>query len=73
MAKIKIELNGKGVGDLLKSRDLEQVLQSIAEQHAGGWQVDTKVMPTRVIASIYSEDPEQVSEELETHSIVGGL
>jgi hypothetical protein len=71
--KIKIELNRRGVGELLKSRDMEQGLATIASQHSGGWSVETKVMPTRVIAAIYSEDPEEISEELENHGIVGGL
>lgn len=73
MAKVKVKLNTKGVGELLKSRDMEKVLQELAQQHSQGWETDTKVMGTRVIASIYSEDRKQISEELDSHSIVGGL
>lgn len=73
MAKVKVKLNTKGVGELLKSRDMEKVLQELAQQHSQGWETDTKVMGTRVIASIYSDDRKQISEELDSHSIVGGL
>lgn len=71
--KVKIELNSKGVRDLLKSRDMENVLRNLALKNSGGWETDTKVMGTRVIASIYSEDRKKVSEELDSHRIVGGL
>jgi len=73
MAKVKVKLNRKGVGELLKSRDMEKVLQELAQQHSQGWETDTKMMGTRVIASIYSEDRKQISEELDSHNIVGGL
>ena len=73
MAKVKVKLNRKGVGELLKSRDMEKVLQELAQQHSQGWETDTKVMGTRVIASIYSEDRKQINEELDSHDIVGGL
>lgn len=73
MVKVKVKLNRKGVGELLKSRDMEKALQELAQQHSQGWETDTKVMGTRVIASIYSDDRKQISEELDSHSIVGGL
>ena len=70
---VKVVLNRSGVGDLLKSRDMEQALEQIAKQHAGGWNVETMDMPTRVIAAIYSEDPDEIRAELDNHDIVGGL
>lgn len=73
MAKVKIELNKKGVGELLKSKDMEKALEQLAKDHAGSWETDTKVMGSRVIASIYSVDRDKVSEELDSHRIVGGL
>lgn len=71
--KVTIELNKKGVGELLKSKDMEEALQKVAQEHSGGWETDTKVMGTRVIASIFSADRDKVSEELDSHRIVGGL
>lgn len=75
MAKnsIRIELNKKGVGELLKSKDMQDTLKKLAQDHSGGWETDTKIMGTRVIASIYSADRAAISEELNTHRIVGGL
>lgn len=63
----------KGVGELLKSMDLEQKLKKLADERKQDWDTDTKLMPTRVIASIYTDDPEKIQEEMDTHRIVGGL
>lgn len=71
--KIRVELNIQGVGELLKSQDLADKLRTLAEGIAGGWEVDTKQAGTRVIASIYSTDPEQIAEERDTHALVGRL
>lgn len=71
--KTKVTLNRQGVGELLKSQDLADKLKDLAEGLAGGWEVDTKQMGTRVIASIYSTDREQIEEELDNHGLVGRL
>ena len=63
----------KGVGELLKSMDLEQKLKTLADERRQDWDTETKMMSTRVIASIYSDDPDKIQEELDTHRIVGGL
>lgn len=75
MAKngVRVELNYAGVGQLLKSEDVQNMLATIAQQHSGGWQTDVKVLGTRAVASIYSTDYNEVAEELEGHQIVGGL
>lgn len=76
MAKNKttVKLNFAGVGQLLKSSELEQGLGQLAEQYAGGdWKTDTKTMGTRVIASIYTTESSAVDEELDTHALVGRL
>ncbi len=63
----------KGVGKLLKSKDLGTKMKQIADEKKQDWETETKVMPTRVIAAIYSEDEKQIREELDSHRIVGGL
>lgn len=75
MSKITIDRKSlyKGVGQLLKSEDLETKLKRLADSKKQDWETDTKTMPTRVIASIYSEDPSKIREELDSHAIVGGL
>lgn len=71
--KTKIELNSDGIRALLKSQEMQNLLDQIARAKAGGWQTDTKVLDSRAVASIYSTDYREVAEELENHSIVGGL
>ncbi len=73
MAVTKVKLNRKGVGQLLKSEDLEKGLADLAAKNAQGWDTDTKVMKTRVIASIYTTDKKKIAGELDDHAIVGGL
>lgn len=71
--KYKVELNRSGVRELLKSPEMQSALSSLAHEHSGGWQTDVKMMGTRVIASIFSTDYEEVGRELDNHEIVGGL
>lgn len=71
--KVRVELNTKGVRQLLKSEDLQNKLGELAQSRAGGWKTDTVVLGTRAVASIYSEDPDQIAKELDSHGIVGGL
>ena len=71
--KVKIELNSDGIRALLKSKETQDVLDQIARARAGGWLTDTKVLDTRAVASIYSTDYKEVAEELQNHTIVGGL
>ena len=72
--KTTVKLNYAGVGQLLKSSDLEQGLGQLAEEYAGGgWETDTKTMGTRVIAIIYTTDYKVAEEELDTHALVGRL
>lgn len=71
--KVTVKVNYSEVGKLLKSKDLEEGLERLARQKSNGWNTDTKMMGSRVIASIYTTDNGQVSEELDNHRIVGGL
>lgn len=71
--KVKIELNTKNIGALLKSEDTAKMLQKAAEQRAQGWETDTKKMSTRYIASIYTTDRDKAREEIDNHRLVGGL
>lgn len=71
--KVTVKVNYTEVGKLLKSKDLEEGLERLARQKSNGWDTDTKMMGSRVIASIYTTDSGQASEELDSHRIVGGL
>lgn len=71
--KVKIELNTKNIGELLKSEDTAKMLEKAAEQKAQGWETDTKKMGTRYVASIYTTDRDKIREEIDSHRLVGGL
>ena len=71
--KVTVKLNTKNIGELLKSDDMKKTLEKAARDHANGWETDTKMMDSRVIASIYTTDREQIREELDNHRLVGGL
>lgn len=71
--KVVVELNSAGIQALLKSDEVQTMLQGIAQQNAQGWNTDVKVLNSRAVASIYSTDYDEVAQELDTHSIVGGL
>lgn len=73
MSKVRVVLNKKGVGALLKSEETQQMLKSVAGAHSGGWETDVVVLGTRAVSSIYSTNPDEIEEELQNHRIVGGL
>lgn len=77
MAKIKIELNSRGIRDLLKSSEMrsgiEQISQSIASSCGDGYSHDTKDMGSRVIASVYAESSEAIKDNLENNTILTRL
>ena len=60
--KGKFQLNTSGVGKLLRSQELQNVLgmkaAEIASRAGEGYAYDTKMMGTRVIASVYTETRE---------------
>lgn len=68
MSEIRIELNRAGVRELLQSKEMADILQGHAEAYAAkmgaGWATDTKLMPTRVIASAYTTTNEAAKEAM---------
>lgn len=60
--KGRFELNTSGVAKLLRSAELQNVLGAKAAEIAGrageGYAYDTKMMGTRVIASVYTDTRE---------------
>lgn len=74
MSKGRVKLIKKGVKELLKSQEVGDMVEDRAKSFADGkWKTDKKMMSTRVIASVYSFDPDTVKEELDTHRLVGRL
>ena len=68
MGKMKFELNYQGVGQLLKSTDMQHMLESfaggIANRAGDGYK--TKVMPTRAVVFIDSDSAKRDNFENNT-------
>ena len=54
MSKPKIELNYAGVGAILKSTEMQQLLVETARKIAGDGDTETYVAGTRAVANAYS-------------------
>lgn len=56
--RVKVKLNYKGVGQLLKSREMQALLDQHAGQIAGrcgaGYETDGFVAQTRAVATVYA-------------------
>lgn len=73
-SKNRFELNTNGVRDLLKSAELQRVLEEkaaeIAARAGEGYGYDSKVMETRVIASVFTMDAETAREDAENDTLL---
>jgi len=73
-SKIQIELNYKGVGQLLKGKDMQDALGTItqaAAQAAGsGYASDVKVMGTRAISSVYTDTTRAARDNLKNNTLL---
>lgn len=77
MSKVRIELNSAGVRELLRSDDLGEKLESLAEGISGrcgeGYEHDRKLMPTRVIASAYTDSADARRDNLKNNTLLRNL
>lgn len=77
MSKIRVELNGAGVRELLKSSEM----MAICENHANkalsrlgdGYTVTTMTGKSRVNASVYAESYEAQKDNMENNTILKAL
>lgn len=71
---IRFELNRKGVGEMLKGSDMQQMLLGEAEKIAGragsGYETDTFVGKTRANASIWAATDEAKSDNFENNTLL---
>lgn len=71
---LRFELNRSGVGQLLKCKELEDGLKSIVSRMAtdcgSGYSYDTKMMGTRVIASVYTETTDAMEDNANNNTIL---
>lgn len=74
MAKVQLEVNYSNVGRLLKSEDMRsaisQAAAAIANNAGKGYSHDTKMMGTRVIASVFTDSKEAVQDCLENNTLL---
>ena len=79
MSKMKFELNRQGVGELLKSKEMERVLNGYAQEIAGrageGYRAGSYQGSDRVKVNVWPETPEAWQDNLENNTLlkaVGG-
>ena len=78
MSKVRIKLNTKGVGELLKGQDMKNALSEIAEgikQRAGGdgYEVYNSVGWKRAHASVVATTREAIIDNNENNTILKSL
>ena len=77
MSNVKIVLNSAGIREMLKSPEMEAVVGEhaarIAAQCGSGYANDTKQMPGRVIASVFTDSNDAVRDNLQNNTILRAL
>ena len=77
MAKMTIKLNSDGVRELLRSDEVKGFISEKANEISGrcgeGYATDTKLMSTRVIASVYTEDPKAMKDNLDNNTLLRAM
>ncbi len=73
MSKVRFELNRRGVGELLKSQEMKDVLSSYAAdiqgRVGGSYQTDVKQMRTRAIASVFTKEPGEIQDNFDNNTL----
>lgn len=74
MSSVKIELNSAGIKQFLHSREVAECVKNYADKAADrlgeGYKSDYKHMPTRVIASVYTDTDEARRQNLQENSLL---
>ena len=77
MGKVKVELNNKGIHELLKSQEVEDACQAEAQKIAArcgsGYATDTKDMPTRQIASVFTTTKEALKDNYDNNTLLKAM
>lgn len=77
MSKVRVELNSAGIRELLRSEEMQAVLEEQAEKIAGrcgtGYSHDTYLTGGRAVASAFAETPEAIRDNLENNTILRSL
>ena len=74
MSKVTLVLNKDQIGAMLKDAEIQTIVADIASDIANrageGYASDTKLMGTRVIASVYTETSEALQDNLENNTLL---
>ena len=74
MAKVEIKLNRGGIGQLLKSQEMMNVVTkqaySAQSKLSDGYEVSYRKDKTRVVAAIKATSPEAIRENYENNTIL---
>ena len=77
MSKVKIELNSSGIREMLRSEEMQAVLEEQASKIAGrcgaGYAHDTYLTGGRAVASAFAESPEAIRDNLDNNTILRSL
>ena len=77
MSKVRIELNSAGVRELLRSEEMGAIVEghasAIAARCGDGYGFDRKIMPTRVIASAYTDSADARRDNLKNNTLLRNL
>ena len=74
LSNVRIELNYAGVGQLLKSGEVESFIKNIADSKASalgaGYASDSYKAGTRVVASVYTDSIEAAKDNLKNNTLL---
>lgn len=77
MSKVKFKMDKKGIGELLKSKDMTNVLRVYANQVQGragdGYDVDTYVGFDRAHAVVYADTYKAKQDNAENNTLLKAL
>lgn len=77
MAKVEIKLNYEGVGELLKSPEIEDICrelaQGVADRAGDGFEVNTYVGARRVNAGVEAATPQAYYRNMRTNALLKAL
>lgn len=72
--KVKIELNSRGIREILKSSGMKECVKKCADdiksRCGSGYETDVKYMGTRVIASAYTATSDAMRDNLENNTLL---
>lgn len=77
MSKIKFELNSAGVQELLKSSQMQAILEDYAQQTANrageGYSAETHLGKKRAYANVYAETRKAKRDNLDNNTLLKSL